>query len=97
MKKELTFQALNEHVQIELIKESKRSTVAIAEVVKKKTARGKVLSVGAGRLLANGTMVKPQVEIGDDILFNPALMDEMSDNLTKIYVINAMAIYGKFK
>ena len=34
------------------------------------TQRAKVLSVGAGALLANGTRVPPEVKVGDTVLFD---------------------------
>lgn len=89
--------ALNENVQVELIEDKGERKIVLAEVVKQKTAKGKVLSVGEGRLLANGTWVKPQVAVGDTILYNPHLLQVVDHAGEKIYIINAQAIYGKFQ
>jgi len=92
------FQALNEYVQIEPVKEvKKKSKIIVSEIIKKQTAVGIVVTVGEGRLLANGTKVVPQVKVGDKILYNPALLDAMDYGDTIIYIINAMAIYGRLK
>lgn len=32
--------------------------------------RGIVAAVGTGRMLANGTVIKPEVKAGDEVLFN---------------------------
>lgn len=69
--------------------------IIVAEVVKKTTAKGKVLSKGKGRLLANGQMVEPQCEVGDIIVYNPHLLQEIDHEGGKLYLINAQNIYGR--
>lgn len=91
------FQAVNEFVQIEPIKYERKSKIVIAELTKKQSATGKVLSVGEGRMLPDGTFIKPPVEVGDIIMFNPHLCDPVDYNGEDIFIVNAIGIYGKEK
>lgn len=44
--------------------------IVLPDTAKDKPARGKVVSVGAGRLLKDGTRAKPQVKPGDRVVFS---------------------------
>lgn len=44
--------------------------IVLPDSAKEKPAEGKVLSVGEGRMLADGTRAKPQVSEGDRVLFS---------------------------
>lgn len=44
--------------------------IVLPDSAKEKPAEGKVLSVGGGRMLADGTRAKPQVSEGDRVLFS---------------------------
>lgn len=95
------FEALNEFVQIAPIKEEeqKQGKVILAKVRKEKPAKGEVISVGAGRHLADGTLVKPAVEPGDVVVYNPHMIGyelEAEDGSVTI-IISTMAIYGRYK
>ena len=43
--------------------------IVLPDSAKEKPTRGKVVSVGAGRLLEDGTRAAPQVKAGDRVLF----------------------------
>jgi chaperonin GroES len=43
--------------------------IVLPDTAKDKPTRGKVVSVGNGRLLDDGTRAKPQVKAGDRVLF----------------------------
>ena len=40
------------------------------ETSKEKPQKGKVIAVGTGKLLDNGTRAVPEVKVGEDVLFN---------------------------
>ena len=40
------------------------------ETAKEKPQKGKVVAVGTGKLLDNGTRAVPEVKVGEEILFN---------------------------
>jgi chaperonin GroES len=50
-------------------KETARGGIIIPDTAKEKPMEGKVLAVGNGRLLENGTKVALDVKVGDRILF----------------------------
>jgi chaperonin GroES len=45
------------------------SGIFIPDVAQEKPTRGRVLSVGAGRTLENGTVISLHVKTGDEVLF----------------------------
>ena len=95
------FQALNEFVQILPIDEGeqKQGKVILAEARKEKPAKGTVVSVGGGRHLADGTLIKPAVEPGDVVVYNPHMIGyELKGEDGKLtIIISSMAIYGRYK
>ncbi len=46
-----------------------KSGIVLPETAKEKPKRGKVMAVGDGKLLENGTRAKFQVKKGDDVIF----------------------------
>ena len=69
---ELKLQPLGDRVVIER-EESETITaggIVLPDSAKDKPARGKIISVGDGRLLKDGTRTKPQVKAGDRVLFS---------------------------
>ena len=50
-------------------KERKKGGIIIPDTAKEKPQEGKVLAVGNGKILENGTKVPLDVKVGDKILF----------------------------
>lgn len=50
--------------------------IVLPDTAKDKPARGKIVSVGDGRLLDNGTRAPFQVKVGDRVLFTSYAGDE---------------------
>ena len=48
--------------------EKTKSGIIIPDTAKEKPQRGEVVAVGAGKT-ENGTLVKPQVSVGDQVLY----------------------------
>lgn len=68
----LKFQPLGDRVVVER-DESETVTaggIVLPDTAKDKPTRGKVVSVGDGRLLKDGKRAKPQVKAGDRVLFS---------------------------
>jgi chaperonin GroES len=63
---------LGEKVVIKRLEAEEKSPggIVLPDSAREKPAQGRVLSVGDGRLLPDGTRVKHQVSEGDRILFN---------------------------
>ena len=49
--------------------EVKKGGIIIPDTAKEKPQEGKVIAVGPGKILENGTKTKPDVKVGDKILF----------------------------
>ena len=47
-----------------------KSGIIMPETSKEKPQKGKVLAVGSGKLLDNGTRATPEVKVGDEVIFN---------------------------
>ena len=71
-KKKVQLQPLGDRVVVE--RDDAESTTAggivLPDSAKDKPARGKVVSVGEGRLLDDGSRGKMQVKVGDRVIFN---------------------------
>jgi chaperonin GroES len=50
-------------------KETAKGGIIIPDTAKEKPQEGKVLAVGTGRILENGTKIALDVKVGDKILF----------------------------
>lgn len=64
---------LADHVVVEVIVLEEKTVSGIFlpdTVAKEKPQQGKVLAVGKGRYCDNGTLVKPEVNPGDEIIFS---------------------------
>jgi len=71
-KKGLKLQPLGERVVVER-EESEAKTaggIVLPDTAKDKPARGKIISVGNGRLLDDGSRSAPQVKVGDRVVFS---------------------------
>jgi len=62
---------LADHIVVELtVKEEKTSSgIYLPDTAKEKPQTGKVVAVGAGKVLDNGTRVAPEVKAGDEVVF----------------------------
>ena len=47
-----------------------KSGIIMPETSKEKPQKGKVVAVGKGKMLDNGTRVEPEVKVGDEVIFN---------------------------
>ncbi len=47
-----------------------KSGIIMPETSKEKPQKGKVVAVGSGKMLDNGTRVEPEVKVGDLVIFN---------------------------
>lgn len=63
---------LGDRVVISLVEreEKTRGGLFIPDTAKEKPMEGKIISVGEGRLLDNGTKVAPVVKAGDRVIFD---------------------------
>ena len=65
-------QPLGDRVLIEVLEEAEQKTASglyVPDTAKEKSTRGKVIAVGSGRTLDNGTKVPLEVKAGDTVIF----------------------------
>lgn len=63
---------LGDRVLVEIIEETEQKTAGglfVPDTAKEKSQRGRVISVGSGKLLDNGTRVALDVNVGDTVYF----------------------------
>ena len=72
MTKKLSIQPLADRVLIEPAKADEKTVggIIIPDTAKEKPQKGKVLAVGSGRILDNGTRVPVDVREGDTVIFS---------------------------
>ncbi|HET9027525.1 MAG TPA: co-chaperone GroES [Trueperaceae bacterium] len=69
--KKQTLKPLGDKVVVEVIDEPQTtvSGIVLPDSAKEKSQRGKVIAVGSGKLLENGTREPMEVKVGDTVLF----------------------------
>ncbi len=63
---------LADHIVVEIIAKEEKTAAGIYlpdTASKEKPQTGKVVAVGAGRVLDNGTRVAPEVKVGEEVVF----------------------------
>jgi chaperonin GroES len=68
---QLMLKPLGNRVIIEKVEQEQttKSGIVLTDSAKEKSNEGKIIAVGAGRLLENGTRVAPEVKEGDNVVF----------------------------
>jgi len=67
----MAIQPLGDRVVVKLLQQEEKSPggIILPDMAKEKPQEGKVISVGKGRLLEDGTIKPLEVKVGDTILF----------------------------
>jgi chaperonin GroES len=71
-----------------LANEKTAGGIVLPDAAREKAREGRVLSVGDGRLLPNGTRVRHQVSEGDRVLFNSYAGAEVEVNGEELLIID---------
>ncbi|MFA5039354.1 MAG: co-chaperone GroES [Candidatus Omnitrophota bacterium] len=85
----MNFQPLGDRVIIKPLEaESKtKGGIVLPDTVKEKPQEGKVVAVGKGKVLDNGTVQKPEVKEGDVVLYGKYSGTEVSTKEGDEYLI----------
>ena len=78
-------------------KEAARGGIIIPDTAKEKPMEGKVLAVGNGRVLDNGTKVALDVKVGDTVLFGKYSGTEIKIDGEEVLIVRedeVLAIMG---
>ncbi|MFZ2151154.1 MAG: co-chaperone GroES [Candidatus Absconditicoccaceae bacterium] len=96
MTKESTLIPLEDHILIEGIEEeNKTKSGIILPDSKEKPSKGKVVAVGNGKILDNGSRASIDVKVGDIVYFTKYSPDELEVDGIKYLVIKQSAILAK--
>ena len=68
--------------------------IILPEVATERSQTGHVVSVGPGRTTDNGTLVKPKVEVGDEVLFAMYAGTEVNVDGEELLVLAARDIHA---
>ena len=68
----MSFRPLGDRVVVEHVEQADKSAggVFLPDTAKEKPQEGKVIAIGSGRTLDNGTKVPMEVKVGDRILYS---------------------------
>lgn len=85
----MNFQPLGDRIIIKPMEaESKtRGGIVLPDTVKEKPQEGKVVAVGKGKVLDNGTVQKPEVKEGDVVLYGKYSGTEVTTKVGEEYLI----------
>jgi len=85
----MNFQPLGDRIIIKPLEaESKtKGGIVLPDTVKEKPQEGKVVAVGKGKVLENGTVQKPEVKEGDVVLYGKYAGTEVSTKGGEDYLI----------
>jgi chaperonin GroES len=96
-KKQITIKPLDDRVVVQ--RTEPESTTAggiyLPENAKEKPQQGKVLAVGPGKLLDNGERAKPDVGVGDVILFGKYSGSEVTVDGDEVIILKESDILAK--
>ena len=70
---------LNDKIIVKAIKENDvtKSGIVLPQTAEEKPEKGEVIAVGPGKLLENGQRSKPDVKVGDTVVFKKYSPDEI--------------------
>ncbi|MDR1713736.1 MAG: co-chaperone GroES [Coriobacteriales bacterium] len=73
------------------------SGILIASNAQEKPQRGKVISVGEGKLDNNGNLIKPQVKPGDSVIYSKYGGTEVKIDGEELLILRADDIYAVYE
>jgi chaperonin GroES len=87
---------LHDRVVVKRVEEEKTSAggIVIPDSATEKPSRGKILAVGHGKILENGTVRPLDVKVGDTVLFGKYSGTEVKSNGDDVLVMREEDIMG---
>jgi len=70
------------------------SGLVLASSAQEKPQRGKVVAVGEGRVDANGVLVKPDVKVGDTVIYSKYGGTEIKYGTEELIILRADDLYA---
>lgn len=91
-----TIKMTNDYVLVELHENTTVSSGGIILSNVEPPCEGRVVSVGPGRILNNGTRAEHNIEIGDTIVFGKSSLNQpLEENKVTYYVMKIDEVFGK--
>lgn len=88
---------LEDHIIVEAVEEetTTKSGIILPSDNKEKPSKGKVIAVGAGKILDNGSRAPIDVVVGDTVYFTKYAPDEIEVDDKKYLVVKQSSILAK--
>jgi len=94
----MALQIVGDRVLIEVDEpETTEGGIHIPESAQEKPQRGTVIAAGEGRRLDDGTLVPPEVEEGDKVIFAKYGGTEIQDEGKEYMILDSTQIYAKIE
>lgn len=91
----MKFRPLHDRVLIERVLEEKTSGgIVIPDTAKEKPSQGKVVAIGKGKILENGTVRPLDVKVGDTVLYGKYAGTEVKVESKEMLVLREEDIVG---
>ncbi|MBV8354412.1 MAG: co-chaperone GroES [Candidatus Eremiobacteraeota bacterium] len=92
----MNLKPLGDRVVVEHVEQAEKTAggVFLPDTAKEKPQEGKVLAVGSGRILDNGTKVPMEVKVGDRILYSKYSGSEVKIDGKEFLVISEKDVLG---
>ena len=96
---DLKLQPLGDRVVLERAESEQKTAggIVLPDTAKEKPTRGKVISVGDGRMLKDGKKVPLQVKVGDQVLFSSYAGDQFKLGERELLLMREEDILAVFK
>ena len=96
-KKQITIKPLDDRVVVQRTEPESTTSggIYLPENAKEKPQQGKVIAVGPGKLLDNGERAKPDVAVGDIILFGKYSGSEVTVDGDEVTILKESDILAK--
>jgi chaperonin GroES len=89
---------LSDRVLVKRVEEEEttKGGIIIPDTAKEKPQQGKVVAIGEGKLLDNGTRIKPAVKVGELVLFGKYSGTEIKVDGHEYLILREDDIFGVF-
>lgn len=86
----MKIEPLGDKIVVKRLEQNERSSggILLPDSAREKPQQGRVLAVGPGRMLADGSRSKPQVNEGDRIIFSKYSGTEIEINQAEVLIIS---------
>jgi len=86
---------LSNRVVVEPVREETKGGIILPETAdKEKPEKGKVIAVGPGKLMDNGSRAAPEVKVGDTVVFKKYSPDEIKVDGKEYLILEEGDIMG---